>query len=200
MKYPRTYHLPWSPGATSDDKIMASTSSLEGRHVLVTEKMDGENTTLAREVMHARSLDSAHHPSRDWVKAFWGTIRHNIPEGVRICGENLFAKHSILYENLPSYFLGFSAWEGELCWSWEDTLWLFEELGITPVPVIGEMSFEKTKLLLPKTGSEGYVVRPLGSFTLSEFPLLVGKYVRKNHVQTDQHWMHAQITKNKLKS
>ena len=29
-KYARTYHLPWSPGATSDDKISNDISSLIG--------------------------------------------------------------------------------------------------------------------------------------------------------------------------
>lgn len=36
--------------------------------VVITEKMDGENTTLYRDGLHARSLDSRHHPSRNWVK------------------------------------------------------------------------------------------------------------------------------------
>lgn len=59
---------------------------------------------------HARSVDSRHHISRDWLAQFHSSIAYNIPEGWRICGEYLYAKHSIFYENLPSYFLGFSIW------------------------------------------------------------------------------------------
>ena len=45
-KYPRTPHLPWSPGASDDDVRVADTAMSEGREVVVTEKLDGENTTL----------------------------------------------------------------------------------------------------------------------------------------------------------
>lgn len=53
--YPRTAHLPWSPGATSDDVRIADLSGLTGREVVVTEKLDGENTTLYADGLHARS-------------------------------------------------------------------------------------------------------------------------------------------------
>lgn len=42
-KYPRTPHLPWSPGATSDDKYIQDLNSFKGRKIVITEKMDGEN-------------------------------------------------------------------------------------------------------------------------------------------------------------
>ncbi|MFE9924807.1 RNA ligase family protein, partial [Streptomyces sp. NPDC005774] len=46
VHYPRTPHLPWSPGAASDDIRAGDLSGLRGREVVVTEKLDGENTTL----------------------------------------------------------------------------------------------------------------------------------------------------------
>src|SRR5690554_4811700 len=107
-KYPRTRHLPWSPGASHDDLVSREVESFVGQRIIVTEKMDGENTTLYRDHLHARSLDSRHHPSRDWVKALHGRIAHEIPERWRVCGENLYARHSIGYEALPSYFMLFS--------------------------------------------------------------------------------------------
>src|SRR5579863_5868310 len=107
FKYPRTPHLPWSPGATDDDKMLGSIEHFVGKQIVVTEKMDGENTSLYRDHSHARSLDSQMHPSRTMLRQMHATIKHEIPEGWRICGENLFAKHSIHYSNLPSYFLVF---------------------------------------------------------------------------------------------
>jgi len=99
------------------------TSVLAARDVVVTEKMDGENTTLYSDGLHARSVDSRHHPSRAWIKAFHAQWRHLIPEGWRLCGENLFAQHSIHYERLPSYFMLFSIWdEHNHCLSWNETL------------------------------------------------------------------------------
>ena len=56
-KYPRTPHLPWSPGLSSDDTRLGQARQFAGREVVVTEKLDGENTTLDRRGLHARSLD-----------------------------------------------------------------------------------------------------------------------------------------------
>lgn len=44
IKYPRTFHLPWSLGATSDDKVLKNVDHFEGTCVVITEKMDGENS------------------------------------------------------------------------------------------------------------------------------------------------------------
>jgi hypothetical protein len=44
---------------------------------------------------------------------------------------------------------------------------------------------------------EGYVVRPVGSYTLREHTSRVGKYVRKGHVQeTHGHWTRRKIEWN----
>ena len=82
-----------------------------GREVVVTEKLDGENTTMYTDYIHARSLDSHHHPSRDWVKQLHGEIGYKIPVGWRVCGENMYARHSIVYYDLTTYFYGFSIWD-----------------------------------------------------------------------------------------
>jgi RNA ligase len=137
VKYGRTHHLPWSPGGTDDDRVLHSMSPFEGQRVIVTEKMDGENTSMYSDGLHARSVDSKNHPSRNWVKTFHAKIQGDIPDGWRVCGENLFAKHSIGYTSLPSFFLGFSMWhERNVCLSWDSTLEWFELLGVTPVRVL----------------------------------------------------------------
>ena len=124
VKYPRTYHVPWSPGMHDDDRMSKDMSAIENAdEVVVTVKMDGENSSLCRDRIHARSIESGDHPSRHWVKNLWSRIRYDIPEGWRICGENLQAKHSIGYEDLPSLFLGFSVWnDHNICLSWDETL------------------------------------------------------------------------------
>ena len=58
-KYPRTPHLPFSQGM-SDDKRLSSTTHFQGMQIVVTEKMDGENTTIYNNKVYARSIDSAH--------------------------------------------------------------------------------------------------------------------------------------------
>ena len=202
VKYPRTYHLPWStPG--KDDRVIESLAPFDNRWVVVTEKMDGENTTLYRDYIHARSIDGRSHPSRDWVKQFWSQIRFDIPKDWRLCGENLYAKHSIAYDNLPSYFMGFSIWnEKNICLSWQDTVEWFQLLGVTPVPVIYDGIFdeEEIKESWRPDNSEGYVIRVPGEIHYKDFKNKVGKFVRKDHVQTVKHWMYGQaVEPNRLR-
>lgn len=203
IKYPRTPHLPWSPGATNDDIHQGNLSNFEGKIVVVTEKMDGENTTLYPDYVHARSIDSRFHPSRTWVKALQADIGYRIPTGWRICGENLYAKHSIAYDELTSYFMAFSAWNDKNeCLSWEDSKQLFEQLGlVTPQELyVGRWCKETIRnIALDVEHQEGYVVRIADSFNFNDFAQCVSKWVRTNHVVTDQHWMHAEVIPNGLK-
>jgi len=204
IKYPRTFHLPSSRGRTSDDKVLKNIDHLLGQEVIITEKMDGENTTMYRDGFHARSIDSRHHPSRDWVAKFHGTIKHDIPEGWRICGENCYARHSIAYNTLKSYFLGFGIWdEDNQCLGWDDTLQFFELIGITPVTQLyrGIMFQNTIDNLVKKLDTnviEGCVVRVVKPFGYDDFHKSVAKWVREFHVQTNEHWMHGAVVPNKV--
>lgn len=204
VKYPRTPHLPWSLSVSSDDKMLTDLNHFNGKNVIVSIKMDGENTTMYNNGIHARSLDSKSHPSRDWVKGFWSAIKNDIPDGYRICGENLFAQHSISYNDLKSYFYGFSMWDGENCLSWKDTTEWFGLLGINPVTVIyqGQWNEDVIKELsttLDLTKHEGYVVRNSDTFKYQDFQTNVAKFVRENHVQPDSvHWFQKEVIPNKI--
>lgn len=204
VKYPRTPHLPWSLGIKDDDKVIESLDSFLRKRIIVTEKMDGENTTMYSNHIHARSIDSSGGEDRAWVKQFWNSIAHDIPQGYRICGENLWAKHSIHYENLKSYFYGFSVWnENNICLSWDETIYWFKLLGITSVPVLYDGIWDETIIKNIWNDSmserhEGYVVRVADSFSFDDFDTHVAKFVRANHVQTTKHWRQQQFVTNKL--
>jgi hypothetical protein len=219
VKYPRTYHLPWSPGIGKDDRVVEYVKNpwtkrpdgmglpIDGMAVVVTEKMDGENTTMYRDYIHARSIDGRNHPSRNWVKGLHARIKHEIPDGWRICGENLYAKHSILYTELPSYFIMFSIWnERNVCLGWEETK---EWAALLELPTprelyVGMFSESIIKpLMIPDKepeGVEGYVVRSYTDFPYAQFRFKVAKYVRRNHVQTHGHWMREVMQLNQIKS
>lgn len=189
MKYPRTYHLPWSPGCTADDKKLPSISCFSGRRVVVTEKMDGENCTITRDKIYARSIDSDGGILRQRVKALASAFQHDIPDGYRICGENMQWEHSIRYENLVSPFYAFSVWNNDSCLSWEETTEFIAALNIPMVPTIYRGIFDSNFLKnYDIQNTEGYVVRLENSFSYQEFSSCVGKYVRKGHVQTDPRW------------
>ena len=201
-KYPRTFHVPWSEGCTNDDKKLSNTNHINGKRVIVTEKMDGENTSIYRDgYIHARSLDSSHHNSQSYVKQFASKFSYLIGEDIRICGENMFAKHSIVYDNLDDYFLAFSVWINEKCMCWDQFLDYCYSRGVSTVPILYDGIYDERliKALHTDDSKEGYVVRLAESFTYDEFEKSVAKFVRKDHVQTDQHWKSAKITKNRLK-
>lgn len=200
MKYPRTPHLPWSPGATADD-VRQHRHAFEGAEVVVTEKLDGENTTLLTDRLHARSLDSAHHPSRTRVKALHGQIGASIPQGFRICGENVAARHSLPYDDLLGWFYAFSVWDDEHCLDWDATVAFAHERGL-PTPTVlyrGPWDPERLRRIdVPRDRVEGYVVRTVAGFGYAAFGAHVAKWVRPDHVQTQQHWMHAPVVWNEL--
>lgn len=199
-------HLDFSPGVNDDDKILYDLSSFEGRRIIVSQKLDGENCSMYRDHIHARSIDSRGGEDRAWVKQFWSRISFDIPEGWRICGENMWAEHSIRYDDLLSYFYGFSIWnEMNICLSWDETLEYFELLGIHHVPVIydgiwNEDIIRRIPDSLDFDKVEGFVVRLADPFSYSKFKTSVVKYVRRGHVQTTKHWrVGRRFIPNKLK-
>lgn len=200
IRYPRTHHAPWSEGMHGDDRRIASMEAFIGRRVIVSAKMDGENTTLMTDGLYARSPDGRSHPSRNWVKGrVWSRIAGDIPEGWRICGENLFARHSIVYEQLPSYFLGFSIWnERNMRLGWDETLEWFRLLEIEPVQVLYDGVYDEKLIRGLYDGkkdwarSEGYVITLADAISYAQFRTCAAKVVRANHVQTTAHWMHGQ--------
>jgi hypothetical protein len=98
--------------------------------------------------------------------------------------------------------------------SWDDTVercnntqWHIktgEQYHMDHVPVLyrGVYDEEAIKALytddMQKT-VEGYVIRPAGSFQLKDFQQSIAKFVRKGHVQTDQHWMWSGGERNMLR-
>lgn len=227
IKYPRTKNLPFSRSDSSDDVWWKNCSHFENKEVVVSEKLDGEATTIYPDgYVHARSVDSAHHPSRSWIKAFASQFAHRIPSDWRICGENLYAWHSIYYEELPTYFFVYGIYdENNFCISWEETESVCEELGLHTAPVIYRGVWDEKKIrdlwtgssrfttfLLHLTesvedgeftlpcGAEGFVVRLAERFHYDDFQFSCAKFVNSLFRQNmrDVHWQTAEVIPNKL--
>lgn len=197
--YPRTPHLPISPGATSDDKH-ASREALEylasGIPLVLTEKMDGSNLSLYRDNFHGRSRDSGTHLWDTYAKKIWSQIRFDIPEGWRISGESMYARRSVAYENLesPIYIIGIWNEKNNLI-SWADTQEWAQMLNLPTVPTLYEgTSFKEATTLWSKNfsseTSEGFVIRDAGEIPYEKFGSHIAKYVRANHVRTSADWRH----------
>ncbi|UVD59122.1 RNA ligase family protein [Rhizobium sp. Pop5] len=126
-----------------------------------------------------------------------------LAEDERIVGENLYARHSVTYDALPSYFLGFAWVNGDEIQPWDLTLLRFEELLIIAVPTLYRGPFraglfEDLAASLDKSRHEGFVARVAGAFSEADMPVRMGKYVRAGHVQSEIHWMKADLIPNRL--
>lgn len=198
-KYPKTPHLPTSPGYNADDFTITDDdlARLRTKSLVVTEKMDGENTTFYSNYMHARSLDSMSHSSQNYVKSIHARVAADIPPGWRVVGENMYATHSIKYDDLDDYFLVFAIFdEFGVLLPWVEIQDWAKLLGLGIVPVIDRGPFNTFRNAhanwedyVAKLGraSEGYVLRDEDPIASKNFRHSVAKWVRPGHVQTIQH-------------
>ena len=144
------------------------------------------------------------------MRALAARVAHALPDGWRICGENTYARHSIGYDRLPSYFQLFAVYDAEdTCLGWAETeteteAWA-ERLGVDVVPLLYRGPFEHATLPALLGGAsafgperEGVVLRWAGAFPLADHQRAVGKLVRRDHVKTDRHWMHGDVVANGL--
>lgn len=193
-KYPKTMHFDFSESLQNDDRKLESLDGFIGNSVVVTEKLDGENATIYKDYYHPRSVTDDGHSSRNWLKGFIPSFQYMIPEGWRVCGESMYAEHSIRYENLDTFFYAFSIWDSDnYCLDWEEFQRWCLTLNIKHVPVlyVGSFDYEKIKEIyysLDFEKQEGIVCRTLKSFHYNDFQKHVAKAVRPKHVTTDEHW------------
>lgn len=205
-KYPRTPHLPFSPGVHRDDRQWAHSNTLVGRSVVVTEKLDGSGVCLAAENLYARSrASSPNHPS---FAALW-PVYHQVRaalvhrEHLSLFGEWCFAVHAVWYPQMPvGGWLRLFAVRDERDQSWLSFNQVREVaavVGVPVVPVDAEVVVESAQhleeVVLEVAGRpsafgpvrEGVVVRNADGFSDEEFGENVAKWVRRDHV-AGEHW------------
>jgi len=210
-KYGRTYHYPFSPGTTSDDRInydyWEHLSNIQ--KVVHTEKLDGENTCLNQYGVFARSHAAPTvHPWAAYLRERWQLLRQDLGN-LEVFGENLYAIHSIQYLDLEQHFYVFAIREEYRWLSWEEVKFYTAALDFPTVPEIKMVAptlkadFEADILQMVQEESvfqsidvhtgkasamEGIVTRNVEGFVTEAFAENVFKYVRKDHVKTDEHW------------
>lgn len=211
-KYGRTYHFPFSPGTTSDDRIQHDYwKYIQGMDTVVhTEKLDGENNCLNRYGVFARS--HAAPTTSAWtgrIRQQWALLRHDLGD-LELFGENLYAIHSIAYRNLEHYFYVFAVRCLDQWLSWEEVCFYAAAFDMPTVPVLAQTHLPEEEAVFRKgvleltiqdsvfgsadaaTGQactrEGVVSRNSEGFAVDRLGCNVFKYVRKGHVKTDGHW------------
>lgn len=208
IKYPRTPHLPQSRGITDDDEVLSETQVRQyfsNEELVWTEKMDGENITIYPDgSFHSRSLTAHHKPYHSYLQnaiipplieklgELEGELK-DLSNGMRICGEYLYARHGVSYDDLKSFFLVFSIWHEDLCLPWNLTELLCRKWELQTVPILAIAPYDEHFLrkLIDETEQgtrEGFVIRPTNAFLRSFFDMNVAKYVRANRPVTPSDW------------
>jgi len=211
-KYGRTYHYPFSPGTTSDDRINTRYwhDMSVMKEIVITEKLDGENNCLSRYGVFARSHAA---PTKSaWTKAIrarWALLKDDLGD-LEIFGENLYAIHSIEYGNLESHFFVFAIRHHDTWLGWDEVKFYAAAFDFPTVPVLARMqppaaedvhraavlTFAQQPSVLQSRDifsgqpctREGIVTRDATEYNVEAFAQSIFKYVRKGHVKTDAHW------------
>jgi hypothetical protein len=221
MKYPHTPYFDFSPAVSEKDKnrkdVYIDLQHLLNKPLVFTIKMDGSNLGMTREKIFARNGVDARHKSFDLAKVLHNKIKENIPQDEIWFGEWLYAKHSIHYTDLESYFQLFAIYFIKDDY-WTSVSWmktLADRVGIKIVPLLtrnfmngpqyGDIKTLKQVIQqegdkVIRKGHEGIVVRTKEGFYAKDLNKCIAKYVRANHVQTDEHWKTQKIVRNGLRS
>jgi hypothetical protein len=104
--------------------------------IVITEKLDGENTWLNEWGVFSRSHAA---PSFDpWSNFLWERweINKDKFKGLEVFGENLYAVHAINYSGLNDHFYVFAIREGDFWFSWDEVEFYADVLELQTVPVL----------------------------------------------------------------
>jgi len=177
----------------------------------ITEKMDGANVAIIRGNNNKWVLQKRRGLAEQGVHAqysfFWNWARHNeekilkIPNGWKVYGELMYAKHNIYYDELPSYFLVFDIWDGREYLHYDNRIFFIKEFGFQHVPIlyygnekIDVDSFMYIKSACSSNLAEGIVIKNYKK-------QIRGKLVRPEFMkdlEEDDHWATKAVKRNKL--
>jgi len=227
-EFPRTRHLPFEPCASSDDRI-ATLEECEniihgGLNITIEEKIDGANLAITiidgepvirnRNNILSKNYSSGKTPAKMQFSPVWTWFYNNKEKfetlqrilGFQPCvyGEWLYARHTVVYDSLPSWFVAFDVYDYEKKNYISPKRYrpALIEAGFDIVP---EMKWdkitEKTLKAMRDTNTEFsknerkegiYIKACDGEFVVNRF-----KMVRPNFIQ-GEHWNKKQLVKNRI--
>lgn len=220
VRFPHTPHLAWlGEGLPRDDKVLPpdEASALLAGEVVVEEKIDGANIGFSvgqggdLRIQNRGSyldLDHVHpqfRPLRTWLQVRETLLVDTLRSELMLFGEWCYAVHSVAYDRLPNWFLGFDVYDRsvERFWDTSRRNELLDALRLHPVPRIarGQFSIEGVGVLLSSKSRvgdeivEGVVIRSeADGFTTAR-----AKLVRAEFTQTiDEHWSRKPLRRNSL--
>ncbi len=220
FKFPTTPHLATLGDVdVRADKVMSEVERGEflKHEMIVEEKVDGANLGISFDDegnIHAQNRGAyLHLPGFGQWKKLWewlaphvDTIFEHLTDRFILFGEWCYAQHSVFYDRLPDWFLGFDIYDKQTSrfWSVGRRDKLLKKLNLAQVPTIaqGRFTLEDLEGLLSKSklGSqlaEGLYLRVEQEDWLAQR----SKLVRPAFIQSvDRHWSRSTIRLNRLRS
>lgn len=218
FKFPTTPHLALIGGVKiRNDKVMSESERnvFLQYEIIVEEKVDGANLGIAFDAggnICAQNrgaylpLQSSGQWKKlsDWILPKTEALFEQLTDRYILFGEWCYAQHSVVYNLLPDWFLGFDIYEKSTsrffsCAVRND---IFQKLGISQVPQIacGRFTLPELNKLLSKSRfgekpAEGLYLRHDQGDNLVQR----AKFVRPAFIQAvDQHWSRSGIKPNRL--
>jgi hypothetical protein len=170
-KYPRTQHIINSRLQPGDEGFNAvGFEAIEGRHVVVEEKLDGANAAISFDADGNLLLQSRGHyltggPAerhfallKSWANGLRDALWPVLGSRFVVYGEWLYAKHTIFYDALPHYFMEFDILDREtdVFLDTPERRQMLGGLPITPVPVLHEGVVASPAALVAMVGPSLY--------------------------------------------
>ena len=220
IKYPHTPHLAWlGSGIPRGDKVFTEDEQsrfLEGA-LIIEEKVDGANigiSILDGDLAVQNRGEYLRHPANMQFSPLWPWLENHRPQLTNELGSNLilfgewcYAVHTVRYDALPDWFLGFDVYDrkAEKYWSAARRNELLKRTGLCAVPEIGRGRFDIRHLKeLATTGASRYGNGPLeGLYLRRESGAWLdqrAKIVRPEFSQSIQeHWSSRSMERNHLR-
>lgn len=218
-KFPHTPHLLWlSAGSPRDDKLLTppeATDFLSGE-VIVEEKVDGANLGLSLGPdgrVRAQSRGNYLAPGRShaqwnllwpWLAERRAALEDGLRGGLMLHGEWCYARHTVPYDALPDWFLGFDVFEiaSRRFWSVDRRNAWLQERGLVPVPEVkrGRVQLKQVSSLLAASAvghvpMEGiYLRRERGEWLQSRAKVVSAVFKQ----QIEEHWTRRSVIPNQL--
>jgi ATP-dependent RNA circularization protein (DNA/RNA ligase family) len=218
-RFPHTPHLAWlGEGALRSDKVLSSNegATFLATGIVVEEKIDGANLGISTDedgelLVQNRgswlSADSAHPQFRSlwsWLAPRREMLIDALWPDLVLFGEWCAAVHSVHYDALPDWYLGFDVFDRSVgrFWSTQRSGELLDQLGLHRVPHLGCGRFRLDELLKLMTTSrvgsspmEGVYLRAeSGSWLTSRAKLVRGEFLQA----IDTHWSRGPLRRNQL--
>jgi hypothetical protein len=218
FKFPHTPHLLWL-GKTPcrEDKVFSTEEArafIDGE-TTVEEKVDGANIGLSldeggvlrvqsRGAYLARGAHPQFQPLWPWLEIHRFVLTEALRPGLMLFGEWCFARHSVHYNRLPDWFLGFDVYERAADRFWSSDRrdsWLCD-VGLGSVPRLAQkrLGIEQIMALIgtSRVGEEPmegiYLRRDQGDWLEQRAKIVQAEFVQG----IDGHWTEGPLEKNSL--